>query len=289
MSRFSVFAFVEGKDVDPNFFARVCHSVCRPRGLECQVRTARELPGGAEGKQRLVSFYRYSSRRRTLRFTFNGKLRVLVFFLDKDVDDITRRRCRSKHVIYTEHYDVQNYLFRHGDFVNAVSAAASLDPNEISEHRIFTSGWCLSAARRWKEWIVLCLFSVLYADGRVVNYGSVSKVNSPANGALDQSRYNQQVLALRQASQLSQAQFERGVRKLTGKIEEHFARGNHDLVFKGKWYAKLLEDDLKDAFGNRGYFQNFRQKVVSALIISLDFRQPWADYLRTCVASVIGE
>jgi hypothetical protein len=279
ISRFSLFAFVEGREIDPTFFGRVCSSSCEPLGLRYQVRTAEELRIGHAGKASLIAFYRYALSRGKLRSTLNGKLSVLVFFLDKDVDDIRRTKCRSKHVIYTAHYDVQNYVFRHGNFIRSVSAASSIDENELSEHPLFGQNWHETAARRWKEWIVLCLFSVVHTKGQVSNYGHSSKVNSPQNGQLNPDLYNAQLLVARTASSFTELQFKSTIERLTRVVDRHLSRGTFDGVFKGKWYSTLLEMDLRAEFHGRGQLHRVGARATTALLATLDFTQPWAEHL----------
>ena len=54
MSRFQIFAFVEGKENDPYVSGKVCDSVCRPVGVSYIICRAQELPEGAGGKQTLI-------------------------------------------------------------------------------------------------------------------------------------------------------------------------------------------------------------------------------------------
>jgi hypothetical protein len=289
ISRFSLFAFVEGKDIDPNFFGQVCSRVCEPRGLLYRILTARELPGGSGGKTRLITFYRHVRSKKQLRAALNGKVSILLFFLDKDVDDIRRTKCRSKHVVYTAYYDVQNYVFRHGDFTRSVSAAASIDPRELSEAPLFRGNWCETAARRWKEWVVLCLFSAVHSGRPVANYRSASTVNAPKNGPLDPRLYAAQLLEARNSSGLTEAQFNRTIEQLTDKVERHLSNGTHDLVFKGKWYGAILEMDLHTAFPGRGQMQNVGTRATAALLATLDFNREWLEHLLIPVVALLDE
>jgi hypothetical protein len=282
-----MFAFVEGKDADPYFFDQICAQVCEPRGVHFQLRTAKELPGGAEGKGRLITFYRLARSQALLRSTLNGKLTILLFFLDKDVDDIRRIKCRSMHVVYTTHYDVQNYVFRHGDFIRGVSAAASIAQRELSEHPLFGRNWCETAARRWKEWIILCLFSVIYAGGSVANYRNVSRVNTPQNGSFDPGLYQALLIEARNATHLTQAQFDRAIEQLTRRVEKHLSNGTYDTVFKGKWYSTLIEMDLRRAFPDRGNMKNVGARATTALLATLDFNPSWAEHLTNPVVALL--
>jgi len=132
ISRHNLFAFVEGPTLDPFFYGRICLQACKNNGISYRVCTANELPENAGGKTSLVRFYRYVRAKGKLVSELNGKRTALVFFLDKDLDDIGRCKCRSHHVIYTKYYDAQNHVFKHADFIRGVSSAASIDISELA-------------------------------------------------------------------------------------------------------------------------------------------------------------
>jgi hypothetical protein len=280
-------AFVEGKDLDSSFWGQLCGRVCGSRNVSYRVQVARELPEGGEGKSKLIAFYRFARSRRQLTSSLNGKVSTLVFFLDKDVDEIRRRKCRSPHVIYTLNYDVQNYIFRHGDLFRSASAAASLDLQELSEHPSFAPGWCAKAARRWKDWIVLCLFAVKHAGGRPVNYRSVSPINRPLNGPVDMILHQNQLADTQSRSGIEDEQFSRLIGRLAHQVDRYFSTDTYDLVFKGKWYLTLLENDLRDAFPMRGQMQNVGTRTAAALLATLDFGGDWATHLRVSIVRVL--
>jgi len=62
------------------------------------------------------------------------------------------------------------------------------------------------------------------------------------------------------------------------KVEKHLCGGTFDNVFKGKWYASILEVDLRVAFAGRVFrFDRFANRVPSALAATLNFSEPWAE------------
>lgn len=90
MSQAVVFAFVEGKEIDPYFYGQICAVVCNQRQIVYQICRSNEIPPNAAGKKALLVFYDFLRRRRALRSNLGGKETIAVFFLDKDIDHITR-------------------------------------------------------------------------------------------------------------------------------------------------------------------------------------------------------
>ena len=290
MSNVSLFAFVEGKELDSNFFGQVCLKVTEPRGISYRIETATELPGGSGGKARLIAFYKYARSKSKLHSVLNGKRTILLFFIDKDIDDLRRTKCRSQHVIYTKHYDVQNYIFRHGEFIRGVSAAASIDPRELASRPLFSADWCESAARRWREWTALCLFSALFSRVNTAsNYKNVSTINVPQNGPLNRDLYEARLRELQSSSGLTSTEFDVAMKRVGDMVDLHLSRRTYDRIFKGKWYSTILEMDLRNAFADRGQMNNAGAKATTALLASLDFSGQWSEHLLNEVAVVVDK
>lgn len=277
ISRYQLFAFVEGIDVDPFFFGEVCRVACQARAVSYRVRPAKELPQAAGGKRALIGFYRFAKSKDRLRFTLGGKTTVLMFYLDKDVDDLIHRLCRSRHICYTQYYDVQNHIFRHADLIRGIASAASVDPVELEENPQFSANWCESAARRWKDWIVLCLIGVRHGVPGP-NYRVLSQVNSFLNGPVDAARYQAMKTQFGGHLGLNPVEMDCKIGLTAERVEKHLSCGTFDHVFKGKWYASILEADLRVAFAGRAFqFDRFANRVPAALAATLNFSEPWAE------------
>lgn len=202
---------------------------------------------------------------------------VVAFFLDKDVDDIKRSKCKSKHVFYTTYYDVQNHIFRHANFMRAAASAVSMDAAELQSHETFKTDWCQHAARRWSKWVALCIFFVKY-NVPEPNYRINSPINIPLNGPVNPARYEALLTKARLYLGLTEADTDKKINRILKMVERHLSSGTHDFVFKGKWYATLLELDLRDAFAGRPFqFEGAAKRVPAAMAATLDFSQPWAN------------
>lgn len=287
ISSIPLFGFVEGRDIDSFFYGAICQKVCTPHNLKYQIKRAMEIPQQAEGKSALLSFYRYLKGRKKLLSIFHGKKTLILFFFDKDVDDIIKKKCRSTHVIYTIFYDVHNHIFIHGNLSKAIAAAASLDEQEVRLLFLAQGDWCKNAAYRWRMWVVYCLFCQLHGVGNA-NYRVASKINLPLNGPVDNHRYNTVIEEARQALGWSAHRMHKEIARIEQLVEKYFKSGTQDIIFKGKWYKTILERDLRDTFqGRETALNGVANRITSALAITLDLSQAWAKHFTTALENIV--
>jgi hypothetical protein len=289
ISRHSVFAFVEGKKIDSNFYGNICRGVCDRSNLSYQIRLARELPYKTGGKCTLIRFYRYLRRNKKLIMNFGSKKAALVFFLDKDVDDVLRKKCRSTHVIYTKYYEIHNHLFLNGDLVKAVAVATSIDENRIRHSTFFRNNWCRSAAHRWREWVILCLFSRIYRVGNR-NYGACSRINSPINGFVDDNLFKAEVKKAQRCLGWTTNKMHAMLSRVEKIVDRHFANDSQDTIFKGKWYSTLIEQDLREFFrGKNVDISGVANRIEYVLAATLDYKAPWTEHFTGALEQVLAE
>ena len=189
ISNTKLYVFVEGKQCDPYFFAEVC-SVTLESTISYEISTANQLPGNSGGKQTLLNFFNYLRAKRSLVSSFCGHRIACIFFLDKDLDDIFRRKKRSLHIIYTRYYDVQNYVFENGDLVKGSAAAASVDPRRLEFDLGDSSKWCRDVASLWHDWIALCLQLLEDGISSEANYKILSRVQTRLCGPTNHEALN---------------------------------------------------------------------------------------------------
>jgi len=282
MSRTQVFAFVEGKKIDPYFYGKVCASVCQSAGVSHEICRARELPEGAGGKQALIGFFEYLRRESALITNFKGKNTKAIFFLDKDVDDLLGKQLSSEHVVYTEYYDVENYLFIEGDIGEAAAASASMDSQLVLAGLGDYEDWRCRVAECWKKWVKLCLFVAQKNIRCECNYGVTSRINAPLHEPVVQALYAQRLTMLKSESGLSSEQFEKTFGEVSRLVDDLYARGEHDRIFKGKWYVILLEAEIKTIAGSRPINSKggLANRLPGAIVLTLNFDNPWANYFK---------
>jgi hypothetical protein len=275
MSQQQMFVFVEGWS-DRNVYDRMCALQCVPAGVRHEVRTANELPGAPSGKEALLEFFAYLRRRKALLDDFKGKKTVTLFFLDKDVDDILRRRRRSAHVVYTEYYDLESYLYIFGDLPFAAAAAASLDEATVRQALPNSRTWRAAAAYAWRDWVVLCLAARITDASCAATYRRPSPINQPVYANTNAPAYAQFLAALAVASCLSSAVFNALIARIEQLVGALLRRGEFDRVFKGKWYKYFIAHDLRRIAGTRAINSNgLEERVTEMLRITIDLGAPW--------------
>lgn len=289
MSRASLFALVEGKNLDPFFYGQICKSVCEPRGMFYEVRKASELPQSAGGKIALVEFFKHLRQKHLLVSFLGGKKTTVVFFLDKDIDDLSRTRRRSKHVIYTRYYDVHNEVFRHGDLVLGAACAASIDKELLRSLLVDSTGWCLQASRRWRDWLVLCLISARMKVSGQHNFRVSSPIQNPKTGNLDLSLLEQAKSTMATKLGLDTTDFQLIYNRHNAIVGHYFRSGQHDIIFKGKWYPLLLDEDIRHLMGQVEFMKDgFTKRITATVAATLKFTDSWTDYYTSRLQAAIG-
>ena len=110
-----------------------------------------------------LEFYDFLRARKALVSTFKGKKTIIGFLVDKDIDDILRRKRRSPHVVYTKYYDVENHIFAAGDLREAAASSASLNRQSLSTVMPNSAVWCKSKADIWRDWVKVCVLAKVHA------------------------------------------------------------------------------------------------------------------------------
>jgi hypothetical protein len=289
ISKAELFTFMEGKSVDRYFYGRLCTSVCEPKGTVYEQVIGNQVPpGGSGGKEVLLGFFKYLRRKAALVDTFKGKTTRALFFLDKDIDDLSRMMLRSPHLIYTEFYHLENYLFRFGSLADAAASAASLDRNIIEVGLGDSSNWLNSRAENWHDWITLCVFSKTLKIGGQANYGIVSPLNKPPNSPTDPAARAALIAGIQAASGMAPAAFSQILKRVYRRINRIFRAGQHDRVFKGKWYAFILAQDIKAIAGGQPYDERFvQQKLLGSLPVTLDYDAAWSGYFKSRIVALL--
>lgn len=273
-----LYAFSEGKIHDRYFYGKICESACKPIAINYTVCCAQELPGDNGGKQQLINFYKYLQKKKLFLFNFKGKKTAVIFFLDKDIDDFSKRRLHSDHVIYTKYHDIENHLFVDGNVIEAVAATSSLDPVFIAKQIGNYNDWRQRVASYWKDWVKICFFTKKRNIGCECTYSSQSRINNPLyDNIIDAAAYSTHLTRIEQLSGLSKVQFKRAFQRLSRQVDNIYNQNSYDLVFKGKWYSPFMENEIKKIVGKRPVnIRSFQSRLETALLISLDFYKHWA-------------
>ena len=290
VSEVPLYIFVEGF-VDRYFYSRIADSECHPAGLDYKVITGEEIHGGdGGGKDVLMKFFDYLEERNSLAGTFRGKRTVAMFFVDKDIDDMLGVLRSSKQLMYTELYDVESYLFNHGDLSFAAAGAAALDINSVQIHLGDYSKWRRRAAERWKSWVKVCVFAQAYGPSSGSFYSRTkSQVNDCIYGPVNVEKYGDCLLRLHQPG-MTKLEFEELFCKISYQVDSLYTKGQYDRVFKGKWYFWFLIEDVREIAGNRRFNKRgLSDRLRSALEQTLDWEESWSLKLRMPFREIVNK
>ena len=177
----------------------------------------------------------------------------------------------------------------HGNLLIGAASAASVDPARLRAELCDAPRWCLYIARLWREWISLCLCVLEENISCEANYRVVSRVQTRPCGSTDARRYATLTRDVARRCGLTTQVFRQRLSATARKVDKYFARDQHHRIFKGKWFATVLSDDIDRIMAGRPYNNShLGSRLTSSIATTLDFTEPWADYFRTPIRDVIA-
>lgn len=290
MSRHKLFVFVEGIKTDPYFYGKISQSVCNHEGISYDLCCARQLSSNGGGKQVLLSFFDYLKHKSALLHSFKGKTTAIIFFLDKDIDDLLQKKRRSDHIVYTLYYDVHNHVYAETDLAEAAGASASIDPSRLQNHFNDSPTLLREMANKWREWVKLCLFSSKKRVSCQSNYRVPSQINKRINGNVDQSTYNTHLTDIQNRLSLSTKQFNRAFGRVSSLVDDIYTNDEHHLIFKGKWYTNLIADEIRNSTASTSMdTSGLETRLAASAISKVDFERAWADHFKEPMKKLIRQ
>ena len=288
ISRVPLFIFIEGYK-DRYVYDQIVQSECQRAGVSYKVVTAEEIGISGGGKEALLKFFDYLAIESSLICNFNGKTTISIFFLDKDVDDVLNTMRSSEHIVYTETYEIENYFFIHGELNEVAAASASLEVQSIRATLGDYEVWRHRAAKKWKDWVRFCLFSKTCSIEPMSNYGLLrSPINAEVCGPVKRTEYKRYLSDLQNKSHLPHDEFKRSFGRLCRQVDRIYSAGQHDRIFKGRWYACFLVEDIKRVAARRCFnSEQLETKLLSGLALKLNYCDPWAEHFRAPIRRLI--
>lgn len=279
MSATRVFLFVEGRDVDPYVYSKICAPICTASVMSYEIVIADRLGSNGGGKAVLMQFFEYLQNVGSLIDRAQAAAKLSMFYLDKDIEDILHTRTSSAHVVYTEYYCIENHLVAEGDLVSSLAIGGSLDLATVQSRVPNAALWRSNAATQWREWVALCMMAMKLSLSHPASYARVSSINVPADAATDPALQAACVRGMEARSGLAPADFQKALSACYRFVDAINRRGNHDLLFKGKWYLQFVLRQLEAI--NPHYNQNGAlERFVGSLIATTDFNGPWSAHFR---------
>ncbi|WP_189893469.1 hypothetical protein [Streptomyces xantholiticus] len=275
MSKIPFFAFVEGMNVDGYVHGTNCDRALTPLDVDYKLSPADELPGTGGGKTRLRSYYSHLAENGSLATNFKGKVTIVLFFMDKDIDDQVGLLINSPHVLYTWFYDVENHVFHEGDVAEAVSSSCSLAPNWCRREFSGRGSWQQAAAQLWLEWVRLCFAAKSLKITGAANYGRYSAVNPTPHLSADSAQVAAFSAKLK-SDALQAGISERQWNETRAFVDAEYLSGHWDRVFKGKWYAHILSSQVLANSPNKIDSKHLAASLVKHVAATMKFDSKWS-------------
>jgi hypothetical protein len=286
MTATRVTIYVEGRVLDPDFYGRVCGPVCSAQNLPYEIIIGDRIAGGG-GKGILIKLFEYMRGKKALIDRTGAHPKLVMFYLDKDTDDIFRKKRRSDHLVYSSMYCIENHLYCDGDLVSSIATGGSVDSQVVSARIPDPIQWRKSAAIRWQEWIALCLAAQKLGLGGAASYGvdhsSIDSRVNPANLAVCRTD-------LQSRSGRSAVQLNRVIAWAQKKADSLIRLGEHDQVFKGKWYAVFAMHEFDQMALSIGPINHngAKDRLIGSLVATLRIDEPWAEHYKDPLRRAIG-
>ena len=274
-SRTQVFLFVEGRDLDPDIYARLCGPVCRASGKSHEIVVADRINGAGGGKGILTAFFEHLRDCNSLIDHSQPDAKLAMFYLDKDIDDVLKTLRSSNHIVYTEYHCIENHLFAEGDLVSSLATSGSVDAAVIRPRVPNATLWRNASAGHWRDWVALCVLAAKLLLRHPASFRIPSPLNTPADSPTDAGALAVAVAEMEVSSGLDAANFQRKLAAAYRLVDAIYGRGSHDLLFKGKWYSHfaLRELEVSSPIFNRN---GAPDRMVGSLIATTNFEGPWS-------------
>jgi hypothetical protein len=244
MSNKDFFIFIEGKHYDEYYYNKIIEQKIQNGEFSYELVNSDRL--STPGKNGVLAYYEYLKSKGFL-VSFRGSKKTVSFFLDKDIDDIHKKIKRSKFIVYTKFYSVENHIFTETNLMETILCSASLSSSSLN-HNFDSDNYLEKYKNNYLEWI---LISIYCQKNRVRNMGrfNFSKINRDTFGEVDLNLKNQYLEQIRINEGIDLADFNDKFRIFRKNIIRKF-RANPDGYFKGKWYPSFILHELKSLLGN---------------------------------------
>lgn len=273
-NRFTV--FVEGKNFDAPFYDRLLAAA--PELVDAGVEIVRSYDVGdsgnasaSGGKSTVLALFEFYSEHDKLIFHTKGGPKFLVFFMDRDYDDFAVGLQSSRHIVYTYGTDVEAEIFRRGRMGVALSTALHLTSSEASELAERIGDFSSSLALLWRDWIKLCVGTVVLRSRCEVRPSLASLINKDRYGELEAEKlqmFRERVIATAVVEDP-----ETRLLAVEERVDGLYNGVDFYKLLKGKWLAGYIEHMvLRLHQPSNNQLRSFSNILTSAMLDSIDFR-----------------
>ncbi len=198
------------------------------------------------GKNGVKTMHAEFSRAGSLTGQHGGRKAAAVFVVDKDADDVHGQVVSCPHLLYTEYYNLENYLYVFGDLVKVATIVSLAEAAAVRGRIPDATEWRKKVAARCRKWIVLCLLAT-HPDRKGLRAGAYYSMTVPRWSECGDipAEYGEWRAIVREAfPHLDDLDFDKLEASMDKVVTDSFTTGTFDTVFQGKWYEPLLREEL---------------------------------------------
>lgn len=279
MGKARLHAIVEGTVLDRAFYDGLISENRNTKAMNANIYLAAEIGSpttnvSASGKQAVLKLHEHYKKKNLLAQSTKSGIKIMVFMVDRDFDNIIGTKKRSIHIAYTAHADVEAEIVNNCDLTRSIKLALSVPERDaaILATRVGKPGAGL--AMLWRDWITLCCLALAVDARSSVKPSMRSVINVDVFGSVDpveyQARYREVATRARRAV-VSREKFVRG------RIAGSFSRGEHHLLPKGKWLTSYVQHQLEhSSVLHSADWNGFSASFTHVALSTLDFSAGWA-------------
>lgn len=281
MKQAGLHIYVEGKDHDRYYYSKVLDNTVAAAGITPEFHLAREIRGTGEGKGRCLSFFSFLAGSDALVSKLNGETTLHLFILDKDIDDEQGLMIDSPYIIYTSHYGVENHIIHESDLHEAIAATCSMNVAAVKHSMPDRRRWLIGCCQLWQDWVALCILAKQCGSG-YANYRLLSRVNMPYTAEASATLIDAQLLGIAGRCCTSVESIQEQFSLVSDHVSKVYAQGDHDKVFKGKWYGRFIAEHIRVLTGTDSTNERALWASLASLVDASDQgSKPFRDKLYT--------
>ncbi len=246
MSTTPIWIIVEGRYHDRAYYDRLLNSIPSIAGLQYEILLA-EYPAvdevAAGGKKHALKLHAALSENGWLRQRSKKTNHIVIFSLDKDLDDEpTSNMPDDLHILYTKYADVEAEILQGNDLIAALTALTGASKRDLIELAAEAHNPLQHISEAWAEWHRWGL-ALRNANPNALPIRSAALINVGQFGPLDESAR----VAHLQRVKASVGEAEWGKRIETAHTlhAELVRSGKSPRLVAGKWAAKYVIEAAK--------------------------------------------
>jgi hypothetical protein len=112
--------------------------------------------------------------------------------------------------------------------------------------------------------------------------------NQPLYNRIKDDIYLAYEQIVKESSSLTEELFQESFESISHKVDELYAAGKHDMVFKGKWYAGFLEAKIEGVIGKK-LTKPSHKSYFQTILSTLDFNAEWAEHFKEPLKFLLDE